>query len=260
MTMTNTPNEHDLIPLAAAAVALGYTPASASVLASQGKLPVPVQKKGRYNVVARGDVTAELQRRPHLTKDQFAAVAKAHDAGVSLSPSASKDPAVAVLAGSRWVSTAEVAQLLGIAPDVVNNRRAAGTLPFEMEPDPASKHNGRRAASLEVAAYLASQEAFWPTAEEFAAVPSLSLEEVKLALGDKSPAGAGDPVTQAFLASRETITLADYALMLGIGQDTLKRRAQRGQVEAVEDPAATGMQRKLKRIRSEYAAAQLAKA
>ena len=50
--------------------------------------------------------------------------------------------------------------------------------------------------------------------------------------------------------------MADFALMMGIAPDTLKRRVQRGQVETVEDPAA-GTKRRLKRIRSDYAAAQV---
>ena len=60
-----------------------------------------------------------------------------------------------------------------------------------------------------------------------------------------------------FLESMETISLADFALMLGIAPDTSKRRVQRGQVETVDDPPATSSKRKLKRIRSDYTAAQL---
>lgn len=260
--MTNSPAP-DLIPLAAAAIALGSTPASATVTLSQGRFPAPVQKQGRYNMVARADVEAEMKRRPHLTQAQLAAVVKAHkgaESGVPMSPAAPKDPAVALLAGSRWVTTAEVAKLLGIAPEVVNTRYTAGKLPFELEVDPKSKHGGRRAASLDVAAYLASQEPTWPTAEVFAAEPSLGLAEVKSAVGDQSACGANDPVTLVFLASRETITPADYALMLGIAQDTLKRRIQRGQVETVGDPTFTGTTRKTKRISSAYALAELQKA
>lgn len=273
--MSNDPTAQDLIPLAAAAVPLGYTPASAGVLLSKGKFPVPVHKQGRYNMVDRGDVEAKLKSRPHLTQDQLAAVVKAREAaeaGVPVSPTASGDPVVELLSGSQWVSTAEVAQLLGKTAGVVNNLARAGKLPFALEPDPSSPRGGRRAASLDVAAYLASQERAWPSAEEFSAVPSLSLAEVKRALGDESPAGADDPVTQAFLASRETISLADYALMLGIAQDTLKVRIQREEkalrdgkktraqiIETVEEPKATGTERKLKRIRSDYAAAQLSK-
>lgn len=258
--MTNAQTDLDLIPLAAAAVALGYTPGSASVLASRGKFPVPIHKQGRYNVVGRTDVLAELQRRPHLTQSQYKAVVKAHEGGVpavSASPDKEGQSVVETLPISRWISTAQVARILGVAPAVVNSRHAAGTLPFRLEPDPESRQGGRRAESLEVAAFLATQEPSWPTAEDFAAIPSLSLAEVKRALGDDSQAGSGDPATMAFLESRETISLADYAEMLGVAPDTLKRRVQRGQVETVEDPAATGTKRKLKRIRSEYAAAQL---
>ncbi|KIC68677.1 hypothetical protein, partial [Pseudarthrobacter phenanthrenivorans] len=202
----------------------------------------------------------ELHSRPHLKKAQLAVVERAHRADAaedSMSPTTADDPAVALLSGKPWVSTAEVGQLLGVAPAVVNAHHAAGKLPFTLEPDPESKRGGRRAPSLEVARYLAAQQPSWPTAEEFSAVPSLGLGEVKQALGDESPAGANDGVTEAFLASRETISLADYALMLGIAPDTLKRRVQRGQVETVEAPEATGTQRKLKRIRSDYARAQL---
>ena len=248
----------DLIPLAAAAVTLGYTPGSASVLVSKGQFPVPIHKKGRYNMVARADVLAELQRRPHLTQSQYKAVVKAHDDGVpTVSATPAKEggqPVVEVLSGNRWISTAQAARILGVAPAVVNARHAAGTLPFRLEPDPDSNRRGRRADSLEVAAYLATQEPTWPTAEDFAAVPSLSLAEVKRALGDDSPAGAADPATKAFLESRETISLTDFALMLGLAPDTLKRRVQRGQVETVEDPVAGGEKRKRKRVRSDYAA------
>ncbi|HEX9229320.1 MAG TPA: hypothetical protein VF885_22200 [Arthrobacter sp.] len=48
--------------------------------------------------------------------------------------------------------------------------------------------------------------------------------------------------------------------MLGTPADTLKRRVQRGQIETVDDPAATGAKRKLKRIRSDYARTQLQQA
>lgn len=264
----------DLIPLAAAAVALGYSPGSAGVLASKGRFPVPIHKQGRYNVVARADVIAELRRRPHLTQKQYEAVVKAHREGVpevSVSPTGSGECAVEVLSGGRWVSTAQVARILGVAPAVVNARHAAGTLPFGLEPDPESKRGGRRAKSLEVADYLAAQEPSWPPADAFSAIPSLSLAEVKRALGDDSPAGAGDPVTEAFLESRETISLADFALMMGLAPDTLKRRVQRGLVETVEDQAASerrarsgqsasGKERKLRRVRSGYAISQLEKA
>lgn len=256
----STGQAHDLIPLAAGAVALGYAPASAIVLHSKGRFPVPVHKQGRYNMVSRGDVEAALQARPHLTQAQLAAVEAAHQAGAaedSMSPRKGSDPAVALLAGKRWLTSAEVAELLGIAPGVLNSWHTAGKLPFALEPDAESKRGGRRASSLDVARYLASLEPRWPSAEEFSAVPSLGLGEVKKALGDDRPAGANDAATEAFLASRETISLADYALMLNIAPDTLKRRVQRGQVETVEDPAATGTQRKLKRIRSEYAKARL---
>lgn len=270
--MTTDSTSSDRIPLAAAAVALGNTPASASVLASQGKFPVTVHKQGRYNVVDRADVVAELRRRrrPHLTQAQFAAVVKAHEAagaGVPVSPSRSEDPSVQLLSSRPWISTAEVAQLLGEVPGVVNNMARAGKLPFALEPDPASKQGGRRAASLDVAAYLAAQEPSWPTAEDFAAVPSLDLAEVKQALGDDAPAGADDPTTQAYLRSRETISMADYALMIGISKDNLRRRLQRAQkaqrdegemgVVKVETPTETD--RQLKRIRSDYAAAELRK-
>ncbi|WP_018771472.1 hypothetical protein [Arthrobacter sp. 162MFSha1.1] len=258
---TNTTDQTpDLIPLAAGAVALGYTPASAIVLLSKGRFPVPVHKQGRYNTVARADVEAVLQARPHLTNAHLAAVEAAHQAGAaedSMSPRSVDDPVVTLLAGKPWITTAEVAELLGITPAVLKSRHAAGKLPFALESDPESNRGGRRASSLEVARYLATQAPAWPTAEEFSAVPSLGLGEVKQALGDNRPAGANDAATEAFLASRETISLADFALMLGISPDTLKRRVQRGQVETVEDHAATGTQRKLKRIRSEYAEAQL---
>lgn len=256
----STDQTFDLIPLAAGAVALGYTPASAIVLHSKGRFPVPVHKQGRYNMVSRQDVEAALQARPHLTQAQLAAVEAAHQedaAEDSMSPQSDSDPVVALLCGKAWLTTAETAQLLGVAPGVVNSQHAAGKLPFALESDPESKRGGRRTASLEVARYLATQAPAWPTAEELSAVPSLGLGEVKQSLGDENPTGANDAVTAAFLASRETISLADYALMLGIPADTLKRRVQRGQVETVEDPAATGTKRKLKRIRSEYAKAQL---
>lgn len=251
-----TPTTPDLIPLAAAAVALGYTPGSASVLVSKGQFPVPIHKQGRYNMVARADVMSQLQRRPHLTESQYKTIVQAHEdgaPGVSASPDKESQSPMEVLSGSRWISTAQIAKILGMAPAVVNSRHAAGILPFQLEPDPDSNRRGRRADSLKVAAYLATQEPTWPTAEDFAAIRSLSLAEVKLALGDDSPAGAGDPVTKAFLESRETISLTDFALMLGLAPDTLKRRVQRGQVETVEDPVAGGEKRKLKRIRSDYA-------
>lgn len=256
MTNASTP---DLIPLAAAAVALGYTPASAGVLLSKGRFPVPTQKQGRFNMVRRSDVEAELQRRPHLTQDELEVVVKAHElqGGVIASPSAPHRELVEMLAAKQWVSTAEVGRALGLARAVVSNKHAAGTLPFNMEPDPASSRGSRRALSLDVARYLATQEPSWPTAEEFAAVQSLSLAEVKRTLGDDAPAGADDPTTQAFLQSRETISLADFALMLGVAPDTLKRRVQRGQVQTVEEPAATGSQRKLRRVPADYALTQL---
>lgn len=257
MTNASTP---DLIPLAAAAVALGYTPASAGVLLSTGRFPVPTQKQGRFNMVRRSDVEAELQRRPHLTQDELKVVVRAHehqDQGVTVSPSAPHREVVEMLAAKQWASTAEVGRALGVAPGVVNNKHAAGTLPFKLEDDPASSRGGRRASALAVARYLASQEPSWPTAEDFAAVQSLSLAEVKRALGDDAAAGAGDPTTQAFLRSRETISLADFAIMLGVAPDTLKRRVQRGQVETVEEPAATGSRRKLRRVPADYALTQL---
>ncbi|MEW1813002.1 hypothetical protein AB0284_20160 [Pseudarthrobacter phenanthrenivorans] len=255
----NTGQAPDLIPLAAGAVALGYTSASAVVLLSKGRFPVPVHKQGRYNMVARADVEAALQARPHLTQAQLAAVEAAHQAGAedSMSPRTGGDPVVALLAGKPWLTTAEVAELLGITPAVLKSRHAAGKLPFTLESDPESNRGGRRASSLEVARYLAAQAPAWPPAEEFSAVPSLGLGEVKRALGDDRAAGVDEATTGAFLASRETVSLADFALMLGISSDALKRRVQRGQVETVEDPAATGTQRKLKRIRSEYARTQL---
>ncbi len=271
--MTTDSTSSDRIPLAAAAVALGTTPSSATVLASRGKFPVTVRKQGRYNVVDRAEVLAVLKRRPHLTKAQYKAILKAHETPreVSVSPAGSGESVVELLSGRQWISTAEVAQILGVAPAVVNARHADGRLPFTLEPDPESPRGGRRAASLEVAAYLAEQEPSWPAAEEFAAVPSLDLAEVKQALGDDAPAGADDPTTQAYLRSRETISMADYALMLGIPQDTLKIRIQReakavmegktprAQIETVEVETPTETKRKLRRIRSDFAAAELRK-
>lgn len=87
-------------------------------------------------------------------------------------------------------------------------------------------------------------------------MPSMGLGELKQAPGHPTP-GANDAVTTAFLASRETISLADFALLLGVQSDTLIRRVQQGQVETVEVAAVNGTQRKLKRVRSDYARAQL---
>lgn len=258
-----TPNENpaDLIPLAAGAIALGYTPESVYVLLSKGKFTtVPVYRvqvgKKLYSFVSRAEVLAALKARPHLTKTQYAAIKKAHrtaDRSVSVSPKA-YDTVAQMLAAKEWLSTAEVARALGINEPQVSARARKGMLPFELEADPESRRGARRAKALDVAAHLATMEPSWPIAERFAAVPALGLDEVKLAVGDDSPAGAGDPVTQAFLRSRETISTTDFALILGVEKDTLKRRIQRGHVQTVEDPSLTGSKRKHKRIRSDYAA------
>lgn len=260
MTSPSTEGAPDLIPLAAAAVALGITPASAQTMNSRGRLPVPVRKSGRYNVVAREDVLAELKRRPHITREQHQAIIKAHektDADVSVSPSDTEKSVADLLAHRRWLSTSEAARALGLNQEVLRLKIAARILPIKAEKDPDSTRGAFRISALDVAAFLAAQEPSWPSAEDFAAVPTLDLAEVKLALGDDTPAGADDPTTQAYLQSRETISLADFALMKGINPEALKYLVKHGKVETVEDPAAKGGTRKLRRIRSEYAAAQL---
>ncbi|MGO4856224.1 hypothetical protein [Arthrobacter sp. 2MCAF14] len=265
MTTTDTPT--DLIPLAAGAIALGYAPGSVYVLLSKGRFnAVPVyyttnaDGRKRYAFVSRAEVMAALQSRPHLTKAQYAAIETAHreaDRTDAMSRHTYTTDAE-MLAAKEWLSTEEVARVLGVNAPQVRARAKRGTLPFELVEDPNSHRGARRAKALDVAAYLATQEPAWPMAEDFAAVPALGLDEVKLALGDDSPAGADDPVTEVFLRSREVISTGDFALMLGITKDGLKRRIQRGHVQTVEDESLTGSTRKHKRIRSDYAADVLA--
>ncbi|HEX9087336.1 MAG TPA: hypothetical protein VF867_07420 [Arthrobacter sp.] len=280
MTMTTTDTAPtDLIPLSAGAVALGLAPASVYVLMARGTFKaVPVyytvnaEGKKRYAFVSRAEVLAELQSRPHLTKAQYEAIVKAHrEADRDVASHQTYATVAEMFAAKDWLTVDEVARALDINVPQVRARAKKGTLPFELVEDPDAHRGARRAKALDVAAYLVTQERTWPTAEEFAAVPALGLDEVKLAVGDDSPAGAGDPVTEAFLRSRDTITTGDFALMLGITQDGLKRRIERGHVQTVavgpvrtreEAEAITAVTGKkvriLKRISSAYAADVLA--
>lgn len=239
-------DQEGLMPLYAAGLALGIKPISARGMAQEvnakpddthkgyrvradkdarrksekglrGRFPVDVRYRGRYQVCSRADVQAALEARPHLTQAEYERVLAAHAAaGGHPEPTGTERGAEAILASREYVTVAEMADVLQIVPDAVHKRHKAGKLGFEMAKDGAGRYLAR---SLDVAAWLRTQEPQWPSVADFATVRTLDLADIAESMGEPRYSPSRKTVLD-YLDARPRISVPDYALItLPAGED-----------------------------------------